>query len=72
MATTNFKILEYRLPTETRYVNDPYIPVDGHLELRQDRPGWGVEIDEEYLARDEYVHWDRQPALRPDGSTAWV
>jgi len=71
-ATTNFKILEYRLPTDTGYVTDPYLPVDGHLELRHDRPGWGVEIDEAYLAKDEYVHWERTPAVRPDGSTAWV
>ena len=71
-AHPNFKILEYRLPTDTRYVKDPYLPKEGYLELRPDRPGWGVEIDEEYLAKDDYVHWDRQPATRPDGSTAWV
>ena len=71
-AQANFKILEYRLPTATHYVKDPYLPVGGYLELRPDRPGWGVEIDEEYLQEDRYVHWDRKPARRPDGSTAWV
>ncbi|MDF0602523.1 mandelate racemase/muconate lactonizing enzyme family protein [Psychromarinibacter sp. C21-152] len=81
-ACPNFKILEYRLPMgaaytghglsdsdETaQYVKDPYLPVDGHLDLRPDRPGWGVEIDEEYLKTDRYVHWERKVPTRPDGS----
>jgi len=84
-AQPNFKILEYRLPTgaaydsegitdsdeHTRYVGDPYLPRDGYLELRPDRPGWGVEIDEDYLASDRYVHWQRRLPRRPDGSTGY-
>ena len=31
------------------YVKDPYLPKDGYLELRPDRPGWGVEMDMEML-----------------------
>ncbi|MGN9843329.1 enolase C-terminal domain-like protein [Nonomuraea sp. H19] len=38
---------------------DPYLPVDGYLELRPDRPGWGVEIDESALGTDDYVRWER-------------
>ena len=85
-AQPNFKILEYRLPTgaayhsdgiaassdHAAYILDPYVPVDGHLELRPDRPGWGVEIDEEYLQTDRYVHWERKLPVRPDGSTGYV
>lgn len=85
-AQPNFNILEYRLPTgaayhgdgmsedddRTEYVRDPYLPVDGHLELRPDRPGWGVEIDEDYLGTDRYIHWERKLPMRPDGSTAYV
>ena len=85
-ACPNFKILEYRLPgtaatlgrdleaasVEAGYVIDPYMPVDGHLELRPDRPGWGVEIDEAYLKTDRYIHWDRQLPMRPDGSTGYT
>jgi galactonate dehydratase len=67
-ATPNFKILEYRLPTEAPYVKDPYLPEDGYLQLRHDRPGWGVEIDEDYLASDNYIHWERKLPVRPDGS----
>lgn len=84
-ACPNFRILEYRLPTgagyhsdgmrpaddAAAYVADPYLPVDGHLELRPDRPGWGVEIDEDYLATDRYVHWERKLPTRPDGSTGY-
>jgi L-alanine-DL-glutamate epimerase-like enolase superfamily enzyme len=87
-AAQNFVFLEYRLPegpvyvyggTEleqredsSRYVLDPYLPKDGYLELRPDRPGWGVEMDMEFLARDEYVHWERRVPKRPDGSYAFA
>jgi len=87
-AAQNFRILEYRLPrgavyvyggTElevredvTRYVADPYLPKDGYLELRPDRPGWGVEMDEEAMAGDDYVHWQRKVPKRPDGSYAFA
>ncbi len=70
-AQPNFKILEYRLPLETKWVKDPYLPKDGYLELRPDRPGWGVEIDEALLARDDYVHWERKVPVKPDGSTGY-
>ncbi len=87
-AQQNFKILEYRLPkgqsyvyggTEvekredtTRYVVDPYLPRDGYLELRPDRPGWGVEMDEKAMHEDGYVHWQRRVPKRPDGSYAFA
>jgi len=85
-ACSNFKILEYRLPGTTAflgndlgigdqraaYVVDPYMPKDGYLELRPDRPGWGVEIDEDYLKSDHYIHWERKLPIRPDGSTGYT
>lgn len=85
-ACQNFKILEYRLPGTgaylsrglaapepvAGYVSDPYLPRDGHLELRPDRPGWGVDIDEAYLATDRYVHWERRLPLHPDGATGFT
>jgi len=57
---------------EAHYVIDPYLPRDGHIELRPERAGWGVEIDEDYLATDRYVHWARKVPVRPDGSTAFM
>ncbi|OCJ58849.1 isomerase [Agrobacterium tumefaciens] len=87
-AQQNFRILEYRLPKgqcyvyggtdlekredETRYVVDPYLPKDGYLELRPDRPGWGVEMDEKAMQEDGYVHWQRRVPKRPDGSYAFA
>jgi galactonate dehydratase len=71
-AQPNFSILEYRLPDKARYVKDPYLPKDGYLELRHDRPGWGVEIDEESLRRDDYIRWERKVPRRPDGSTGYA
>jgi galactonate dehydratase len=70
-ATTNFSILEYK-PDAVSWCFDPYEPVDGHLQLRPDRPGWGVEIDERALASDDWVTWGRRVPVRPDGSTAWM
>jgi galactonate dehydratase len=54
------------------YVKDPYLPKDGYLELRPDRPGWGVEMDMDVLGKDDYVHWQRKVPRRPDGSTAYA
>ena len=86
-ALTNFRILEYRLPHGPNYaygtasadlsagawyVKDPYLPKDGHLDLRPDRPGWGVEMDMDVLSRDEYVHWERRVPVKPDGSSGYV
>src|SRR5579875_633274 len=71
-AQPNFKILEYKIPEEVSWLHDPYLPKDGYLELRPDRPGWGVEIDEGALATDDYVHWERKLPLRPDGSTGYT
>ncbi|MBX4962169.1 galactarate dehydratase [Rhizobium binae] len=87
-AAQNFRILEYRLPKgqayvyggldvekrqgETRYVVDPYLPKDGYLELRPDRPGWGVEMDEKAMEEEGYIHWRRRVPKRPDGSYAFA
>lgn len=70
-ATPNFKILEYLFPGESEWLDDPYLPKDGCLELR-DRPGLGVEVDEEVISSDEYVHWQRTSPVRPDGSTGYI
>lgn len=69
-ACSNFSILEYKLD-DTSWCPDPYVPVDGHLELRPDRPGWGIEIDETALATDDYIHWERRLPQRPDGSLGY-
>jgi galactonate dehydratase len=73
-STHNLLILEYIDPRSCEWkdwVDDPYLPKDGYLELR-DRPGLGIEVNEEVVAREEYVHWQRTAPLRPDGSTGYV
>ena len=73
-ATPNFKILEYILPTNTEWngwVDDPYLPRDGYLELR-DRPGLGVDVNEDAISDNEYIHWQRTCPVRPDGSTGYI
>ncbi len=71
-AQPNFKILEYAVEENVPWARDPYWPKDGYLELRPDRPGFGIEIDQDYLDRgDDYVHWERTPPVRPDGSTGY-
>ncbi|MXZ00950.1 mandelate racemase/muconate lactonizing enzyme family protein, partial [Candidatus Poribacteria bacterium] len=70
-ATPNFKILEYLLPTGAEWIDEPYLPKDGYLELR-DRPGLGVEVNEEAITDNEYIHWQRTCPIRPDGSTGYI
>ena len=72
VSQPNFRILEYRLPHAAPYVRDPYLPREGFLDIRPDRAGWGVEIDEEVLKTPALVHWQRKIAFRPDGSTAYL
>jgi galactonate dehydratase len=56
----------------TLYVQDPYLPKDGYLELRPDRAGWGVEMNMDVLGKETYVNWQRKVPVRPDGSTGYV
>jgi len=56
-ATPNFKVLEYVLPdaeTRTRF-DHVLLPEDGYLQI-SDRPGFGIDVDEEALRGDRYVH----------------
>ena len=71
-AQPNFKILEYKLPERAVWAVDPYLPVGGYLELRPNRPGWGLDIDQAALTKDDYVHWERKLPPRPDGSTGYT
>ncbi len=73
-ATHNFAILEYLNPMDSEWahwVDDPYLPKNGYLELRN-RPGLGIEVNEEVVAKSVYQHWQRTAPVRPDGSTGYV
>ena len=71
-ATPNFSILEYLLPGDNQWLDEPYLPKDGYLELRPDRPGLGVEVDEKLVSQEAYLHWQRTCPVRPDGSTGYI
>ena len=54
------KYLEYSIEGADYYPwqyglfrNDPYRIEDGHVTI-SDEPGWGVEIEPEWLARSQY------------------
>lgn len=74
-ATPNFSILEYILPLNSEWkdwVDDPYLPREGFLDLRPDRPGWGLQVNEAAIGDNEYHHWQRTCPVRPDGSTGYI
>ncbi len=74
VATPNFKILEYINPLNSAWkdwVDEPYLPEDGHL-IPRDKPGWGLEVNEDAISNNEYVHWQRTCSVRPDGATAYI
>ena len=73
-ATPNFKILEYIVPLNSAWkdwVDAPYLPKDGYL-IPNDKPGWGLEVNEDAIRNNEYVHWQRTCPVRPDGSTGYI
>ena len=73
-ASANFKILEYVIPVGSEcyeWVDDPYLPKDGYIELRE-RPGFGIEVNEEAITNNRYAHWQRTSPVRPDGSTGYI
>ncbi len=74
-ATPNFSILEYILPLNSEWkdwVDDPYLPREGFLDLRPERPGWGLQVNEAAIRDNEYHHWQRTCPVRPDGSTGYI
>jgi len=70
----NFKILEYIIPLSSEWadwVDEPYLPKEGYLELRE-RPGWGIEVNEEAITNNPSHHWQRTAPVLPDGSTGYI
>ncbi len=66
-ATPNFLIQEFVIsdePLRSQLQQEPYKVVDGHFEI-PNRPGLGVEINEEYLDRDDLVARDMYSMIQP-------
>ena len=72
LATPNFKILEYVLPSQEtrRRFDGVLLPAEGYLHV-SDRPGFGIELNEDAIREDRYRHWERHAPTRPDGSTGY-
>ena len=70
----NFLILEHQLddkPPRSSILSEVLQVKDGYLEL-PDRPGWGVELNEDFLAKHPYKRWHRDFNTLPDGAAAFV
>jgi galactonate dehydratase len=71
-STPNFVVLEYNPDTGRRseIVNEALQVKDGYIELPT-KPGLGIELNEEAIAKYPYAPWRRTNAVRPDGSIAF-
>ncbi|HXI17414.1 MAG TPA: galactonate dehydratase [Chloroflexota bacterium] len=71
-STPNFVVLEYNPDTGARaeIVDQPLVVKDGYIELPT-KPGLGIEINEEAIAKYPFAPWRRNNPLRPDGSIAF-
>ena len=70
----SFLILEYHIDTEAPrkdLVLEPYTMVDGYLEL-PDKPGLGMELNEDYYEAHPYKPWRRGLPRKPDGSISFI
>jgi galactonate dehydratase len=70
-STPNFYILEYAAPVSGARKNVLKEPLmvnkDGYLDI-PNKPGWGVELNEEAFASMPPVRWNRGTNFRADGS----
>ncbi len=72
-STTNFLILEYHADDEGArrdIVDEPMKLVDGYLEI-PDKPGLGIDLNIEALARYPFKSWHRPFPLHNDGSLSY-
>lgn len=73
-CTPNFLILEYipdDRPVRSEILHRPLVVENGYLPI-PDGPGWGVEVNEEALARYPFRPWRRGFPYRADGSMAYL
>jgi galactonate dehydratase len=72
-STTNFVILEYNPDDEgprRDIVDEPIAIRDGYLEIPE-RPGLGIDLNFEALARYPFKPWRRGQNYGPDGALAF-
>jgi galactonate dehydratase len=72
-STHNFLILEYHADDEGArldIVDEPMKLVNGYLELPE-KPGLGIDLNEEAMAKYPFKSWHRGFSWREDGSLAY-
>jgi galactonate dehydratase len=72
-GATNFLILEYHADDagpRRELVDEPMKLVDGYLELPE-KPGLGIDLNMDAVARYPFRSWHRPFPLRPDGSLSY-
>jgi galactonate dehydratase len=72
-STPNFFILEYRAPDSGAHkdvLKEPIMVKNGYVDI-PNRPGWGVELNEEAFKFMPPAPWRRTTGYREDGSIAW-
>ncbi len=73
-CTSNFVILEYHTddqPPRSEVLKEPLKLKDGYLEIPQ-KPGLGIELNEEAFAKYPFKPWRRSLPYRADGSVGFV
>jgi len=73
-TATTFLIQEYHVDTDgprRDLVLEPYKLVDGYLEL-PNKPGLGIDLNEDYVAKHPYEPWKRGFPLKPDGAMGLI
>ena len=70
-STPNFLILEYSAPdsgTRRNVLKEPImVNKNGYVDI-PNKPGWGVELNEEALTSMPPAPWRRGTSFREDGS----
>lgn len=72
-STPNFFILEYRAPDSGAHkdvLKEPIMVKNGYVDI-PNKPGWGVELNEEAFQFMPPSPWRRTTGYRADGSIAW-
>jgi galactonate dehydratase len=73
-STPNFLILEYHAPVDGAYkdvLKEPIMVTDGYVPI-PNKPGWGVELNEEAFQHYPPIRWKRSTGFREDGSIAFI
>ena len=73
-STPNFLVLEYRAPVDGAHrdvLKEPLMVRDGYVDI-PNKPGWGVELNEEAFGRYPPRPWKRATGYREDGAIAFI